>query len=92
MKKQSIANRKTLDKIEKEDPKRFEEIKRVRKIRSAISALRLYANENELKETISNANQVLNFLKNNSNLSGNELKKLRLQTFKKKRGRPKREK
>lgn len=92
MKKQSIANRKTLDKIEKEDPERFEEIKRARKIRSAISALRLYANENELKETISNANQVLNFLKNNSNLSGNELKKLRLQTFKKKRGRPKQDK
>ena len=92
MKKKSIAIRKPLDKIEKEDPERFEEIKRARKIRSAISALRLYANETELKETISNANQVLNFLKNNSNLSGNELKKLRLQTFKKKRGRPKREK
>ena len=92
MKKQSIANRKSLDKLFKDNPAKFEETKRRQRISSAVSALRLYATEVELQQTQRDLLKVQNFLKNNSNLSGNELKKLRLQTFKKKRGRPKREK
>lgn len=92
MRKQSIATRKYLDKFARDNPQEYEEFKRKRKISSAVSALRLYATESELNEVQKNISTVQQFLKDNSNLSKDELKKLRLQTFKKKRGRPKQEK
>lgn len=50
MKKQSIANRKTLEKIKKEDPERYEEIKRKKKFSAAKSFIRLHAKPPELVE------------------------------------------
>lgn len=92
MRRQSIATRKYLDRFAKDNPQEYEEFKRKRKISSAVSALRLYATESELNEVQKNISTVQQFLKDNSNLSKDELKKLRLQTFKKKRGRPKQDK
>lgn len=89
MKKQSIANRKSLDKLARNNPAKFEETKRKQKVSSAVSALRLYATETELQQTQRDLLKVQNFLKDHSNLSKEELKKLRLERFKKKRGRPK---
>lgn len=90
MKKQSIANRKSLDKIKNEDPKKYDELNRLKKIRSATSSLRLYATKEELKRISGDIKEVNEFLENHSNLSKEELKKLRFERFKKKRGRPKR--
>lgn len=89
MRKQSIANRKSLDKLFKDNPAKFEEIKRKQKVSSAVSALRLHATETELKQAQQDLLKIQNFLEDHSNLSKEELKKLRLERFKKKRGRPK---
>lgn len=92
MKKQSIANRKSLDKLFKDNPAKFEETKRRQRISSAVSALRLYATEAELQQTQRDLLKVQNFLKDHSYLSKEEIKKIRFERFKKKRGRPKQDK
>lgn len=52
MKKQSIANRKSLDRLAKRDPTKYEEKKRRNRFYSARSFIRLHATENELKELL----------------------------------------
>lgn len=50
MRKQSIATRKYLERVEKNDPKRYEEIKRRKKFSAAKSFIKLHARPPELVE------------------------------------------
>jgi hypothetical protein len=50
MKKQSIANRKSLEKIKEREPDRYEEKKRRNKFYAAKSFIKLYAKPPELVE------------------------------------------
>lgn len=52
MKKQSIANRKSLDRLAKKDPAKYEEKKRRNRFFSARSFIRLHATTSELKELL----------------------------------------
>lgn len=89
MKKQSIANRNSLNKIKEENPEKFEDIKRARRVSSALSVLRLNATKKELQKAKSEIEIVLEFLSQHSDKTPKELKELRAQTFGRKPGRPK---
>ena len=88
MKKQSIANRNSLEKLKQENPEKFEDRKRARRVSSALSVLRLNADINELKTAKKEIDSVMTFLANNSNKSKTELKALRAEEFGRKPGRP----
>ena len=52
MKKQSIANRKSLDRLAKKDPAKYEEKKRRNRFFFFLSFIRLHATTSELKELL----------------------------------------